>query len=197
MVLVFPPLGPLIRLALRELDIAAHGTAEQRNKLGDPALLPRPWEPATCRQEALRAEVWAWLERVVDWLTHEHVWDITTGVPPCWPQHPDLVHQIAVLADQRRRAGDALISDPLEEWHRYALPSFWDRVRQSVRGHCDDGHQPWPAAGRFIRHVNDARPRVRTYTGDVRTLGPASARTGTQARRRLGVVDTSTGELED
>ncbi len=80
------------------------------------------------------------------------------------------VDQIAVLADQRRRAGEALTSDPLEEWHRYGLPAFWDRMHQSVRGHCDDGHQPWPATGRYTRHANDAHDRVRSYGGDVQTL---------------------------
>lgn len=34
------------------------------------------------------------------------------------------VHEIAVLADQRRRAGYALTSDATERWHRYNLPGL-------------------------------------------------------------------------
>jgi hypothetical protein len=66
-------------------------------------------------------------------------------IPVCWPQHPHLVHEIAVLADQRRRAGHALTSDALEEWHRYNLPAFTERMKSRLRNHCEDGHQPWPA----------------------------------------------------
>jgi hypothetical protein len=48
------------------------------------------------------------------------------AIPACWPQHPHLVHEIVVLADQRRRAGHALTSDASKEWHRYSLPAFID-----------------------------------------------------------------------
>ena len=40
----FPAIGPLMRVAYRELDIAATGTPEQAHVLGDPRLLPRPWD---------------------------------------------------------------------------------------------------------------------------------------------------------
>jgi hypothetical protein len=46
------------------------------------------------------------LEALVTWLNHEYVWDVANVIPPCWP-HPHLVHEIAVLADQRHRAGQA------------------------------------------------------------------------------------------
>jgi hypothetical protein len=69
-------------------------------------LLPRPWEPATCRTPQLRRQLWLWLDAVVDWLLTD-VWEATDTIPACWPEHPHLVHQIAVLADQRRRAGHA------------------------------------------------------------------------------------------
>ena len=53
---------------------------EQSTELGlNPALglvddLPRPWQPATCESVDLRAEVWDWLDAVVDWLNTEYVW---------------------------------------------------------------------------------------------------------------------------
>jgi hypothetical protein len=56
------------------------------------------------------------------------------------------VHEIAVLADQRRRAGHAFTSDALEEWDRYSLPA--ERMKSRLRNNCEDGHQAWPAKGR-------------------------------------------------
>ena len=137
MICAFPEGGALIRLAYRELNIAANGTKEQKNAIGNPHLLPRPWDPPTCRKTELREQVWAWLEDVVTWLNREYVWDVGTVIPGCWPQHPHLVHEIAALADQRRRAGAALTSDGLEEWHRYALPGFVERMRARVKDHCE------------------------------------------------------------
>jgi hypothetical protein len=108
----FPAPGKLVALAYRELDRAATGSPEQIRALGDARLLPRPWEPASCRTPQLRQQLW--LDAVVDWLATEYVWEATDTIPACWPQHPHLVHEIAVLADQRRRAGHAFTSDALE-----------------------------------------------------------------------------------
>jgi hypothetical protein len=85
-------------------------------------LLPRQWEPASCRTPQLREQLWSWLAAVVDWLVTEYVWEVADTIPACWPQHPHLVNELAVLAGQRRRAGHALNSDTLEEWHRYSCP---------------------------------------------------------------------------
>ena len=133
LVWTFPtPNTPLLAVAYRDLYLAAEGTAQQKEMLGDPALLPRPWDPATCQDPLLRQEVWDWLEEFVVWFNREYVWDPNAGmIPSCWPQHPHLVHEIAVLADQRRRAGIATTSDLLEDWHRYAVPAF-TRVPQLV-----------------------------------------------------------------
>jgi hypothetical protein len=51
------------------------------------------------------------------------------------------VHEIAVFADQHQRAGQALTSEALEEWHRYSLPSFTERMRAQLRNHCQEDHQ--------------------------------------------------------
>jgi hypothetical protein len=93
----------------------------------------------------------------------------------CWPHHPHLVHEIAVLTDQRHRAGQALTSDALEEWHRYSLPSFTERMRTRLRNHCQEDHQSWPAKGRHTRHSAEAsrRKRMDAYAADVAALkGP-------------------------
>jgi hypothetical protein len=165
----FPGVGRLMRVAYRELDIAATGTAEQAQILGDPRLLPRPWDPATCLSAALRTEVWDWLDAVVTWLNHEYTWDVNGTIPSCWPHHPHLVREIAVLADQRRTAELALTSDLLEDWHRYSLPSFTHRLHARLRTHCEDGHQPWPAKGRHARHTAEPgqTDRRRAFTADI------------------------------
>ena len=201
MVAAFPGPGRLVTHAYRELQIAATGTKEQLKALGDINTLPRPWEPGTCTNSDLRLELWQWLEAVVTWLNSQYVWDVATMIPSCWPQHPHLVHEIAVLADQRRRAGTALSSDALEEWHRYALPAFTERMRQRVKAHCEEGHQPWPAKGRYTRHTAEAavENRHQVYRDD--TAVPLTA-PSPSAGPRLHIVDgqrvdTRTGEIID
>ncbi len=73
------------------------------------------------------------------------------------PRH--LVHEVAVLADPRRRAGLTLMSAALEEWHRHSLPCLLDRLRGRLRSHCDDGHQEWPGRSRHTQHTVPATPR--------------------------------------
>jgi len=204
MVAAFPDPGGGLSQAYRELSIAVNGTKEQVKALGDLRLLPRPWDPATLIQPALRRELWDWLEDVVTWLNAEYVWDVIGVVPACWPSHPHLVHEIAVLADQRRRAGLAFASDALEEWHRYALPAFTERMRGRVKNHCEEGHQQWPAKGRYARHISEAARTQRhdTCERDHGTLSRTS-RPVPQSGTRLHVVDdgvqvdTDTGEVID
>ncbi|WP_197275230.1 hypothetical protein [Luteipulveratus halotolerans] len=196
----FPEGGSMLRLAYRELTIAANGDAEQVKALGPLNMLPRPWDPPTCRRPELREQLWEWLEEVVNWLNREYVWDVAGMIPTCWPSHPHLVHEIAVLADQRRRAGLALNSDAMEEWHRYALPAFTDRLRNRAKDHCEDGHQTWPGRSRYARQMSDqsAHTREQVYAADVLTTAtvrkpePAAAE-----RARLAAVDLGTGEILD
>ncbi|WP_202911665.1 hypothetical protein [Segeticoccus rhizosphaerae] len=199
MTLPFPVGGNLIRLAYRELAIAANGDQNQVRALGDITQLPRPWDPPTCTQPELREQLWAWLEDVVRWLNHEYTWDINGTIPACWPQHPHLVHEIAVLADQRRRAGLALNSDLMEEWHRYALPAFTERMRNRTKDHCEEGHQGWPGKSRYTRHTSErsASDRGRAYRADVQTtvtLHAAPLGDGS-VQPRLASVNLDTGEV--
>jgi hypothetical protein len=159
-------------LAYRELERAANGSPEQIRALGDARLLPRPWEPATCRTPQLRQQLWCWLEEVVEWLIAEYTWEVAYTIPACWPQHPHLVHEIAVLADQRRRAGYALTSDALEEWHRHNLPAFTERMKSRLRNHCEDGHQTWPAKGRYTRYTAETSRQTREdhFAADISAL---------------------------
>jgi hypothetical protein len=199
----FPAPGRAIGQAYRELLIAATGTDAQKNALGDPGRLPRPWDPATCPQPELRRELWQWLDAVVTWLNTDYVWDVAAVIPACWPQHPHLVHELAVLADQRRRTGLSLASDALEEWHRYTLPAFHERMRSRIRDHCEDGHQPWPANGRRTRHTSQTATASRegAYRGDLAAVTHTAGRTSPTARLTIvddgAVVDPETGELLD
>lgn len=203
MVQAFPEPGAAIRTAYRELALAEHGTDEQKKALGDPAKLPRPWMPATCRTKVLREQLWDWFDRFVTWLNHEYVWDPMSTVLACWPTHPHLVHEIAVLADQRRRAGTNLTSDGIEEWHRYSLPSFHDRLRNRTQDHCTDGHQPWPARSRYAahngnEHIND---RLGSFASDTLQMQQVleTEHTSTSAGARLHAIriDLETGEVLD
>ena len=193
----FPAPWQLVALAYRELDIAATGTPERIRALGDVRLLPRPWEPATCRTQQLRQQLWSWLDAVVAWLVTEYLWEVADTIPPCWPQHPHLVHEIAVLADQRRRAGHAPTSDALEEWHRYNLPAFTERMSSRLRSQCEDGHQPWPGKGRYTRHTAESSRRTRedSFAADVAAVRPLEAKG--RRRPRLGLVNLDTGEIND
>lgn len=91
-----------------------------------------------------------------------------------------------------------MTSEALEEWHRYTLPGFVERMRARLRGHCEQGHQPWPARGRHVRHTDTATRAERrdafardvdsnAVQSDARLSGP----------RRLQVVDLDTGEVRD
>jgi hypothetical protein len=192
----FPAPGRLVQLAYRELDLVSNGAQDQLLALRDLRNLPRPWDPATCQTPQLRKEVWSWLEAVVTWLNHEYVWDVADVIPPCWPQHPHLVHEIAVLADQRRRAGLGLTSDALEEWHRYSLPSFTERMNMRLRSHCQEDHQSWPAKGRHTRHTSEAsrHKRMNIYAADAHAVKSLHRQTQSP---RLGLVDLDTGEIND
>ena len=68
MVRPFPRHGPRLQLAYRELDQAANGNIDQKRALHPVSDLPRPWSPGTCKDPALRAELWDWLDAVVVWI---------------------------------------------------------------------------------------------------------------------------------
>ena len=187
-----------LRTAYRQLLLAAEGTESQKAAIGDPAGLPRPWEPGTCTDPALRAELWAWLDQVVIWHNHQYAWDIELVIPSCWPHHPHLVHDLPVLVDLRRRAQLAVTSDLLEEWHRYTLPAFHERLKAQLRGHCDGHHQPWPARARAARHTSESvrSDLQRAIQTDLDALEPPEAKAAKPTGRpRLGLVDLDTGEI--
>ena len=149
----FPNIGERMRVAYADLWLAgAVRDEEQAQTVGAADDLPRPWDPGTCHDPQLRREVWQWLDRVVDWINTEYVWNVDGLIPECWYLHPHLVHELGVVADQRRRAGSAYTSDALEEWQRYCLPSFLDRTRKRIGSQCDYDHKEPPGRARILRY---------------------------------------------
>ena len=193
----FPTPGPLLGTAYRDLYLAVEGDDHQKATIGDPGLLPKPWDPPTCRNPHLRAELWAWLEDVATWVNHEYVWDPDGALPPCWPLHPHIVHELAVLADQRRRAGVALDSNALEEWHRYTLPGSLERMRGRLKSHCEQDHQPWPARSRLTRHTAERNANARREAFELDCSARERAEPVLRQRPRLALLNTDTGEIVD
>lgn len=146
----FPEPGHLVQLAYRDLETATVGSPDQIRLLGAIDSLPRPWNPATCADPRLQAQLGEWLHRVAGWVNRELCWQPADMLPGCWSMHPALVRGLALLADRRRTAELALTSDPVEEWHRHTLPAFLAQVRADAAG-CVTGHRDWPGRTRQAR----------------------------------------------
>lgn len=192
----FPKPTGMLRQAFKELDTLAYGSDTEKSALGDPQTLPRPWDPSSVLNPRQRAQLWEWLDRVVVWINHEYGWRPEDLIPECWPQHPALVREIAVLADLRRRAGAAATCDGMEEWHRYALPAFLDRMnRRSSSSSCGEKHQDWPARGPYTRHISDGSRAARAehFTADVEEI----TQRHTRVQERLERERTAAGRLAE
>ena len=203
----FPEPGKLMAQANYDLYRAETAkNADDVADLGPLDQLPRPWDITTITDPGVRGEAWVWLDAVVAWLNSEYVWDTSDLIPPCWPSHPHLVHELGVLADQRRRAGLAFTSDAMEDWHRYCLPSFIDRMKARYRGFCEDAHRAAPGTARNARYrstaaTTDRQTRYATDVAATTTTAPEPA-TPAPERPRFRVInghliDTDTGEITD
>jgi len=98
--------------------------------------------------------------------------------PPCWPKHPHIAHELPPLALLRWTAETATTPDALEEWHRYALPTFTDRLAQRLgEGTCRTGkHQDWPAEPRYLAYTEPAAAKARDDVLYADTHPPAQLR---------------------
>ncbi|MCW2539623.1 MAG: hypothetical protein JWN95_1348 [Frankiales bacterium] len=151
----FPPEPPSVRAALNNLTQAQYGSDEDKERLGPPAALPRPWVPASCGPR-LRTDTYQWLDSVADWLNHDYCWQRDRMIPACWPAHPHIVHELAMLAVMRRRAEHALEPQPMEDWHRYSLVQFHDRMTTRLgKDACDRNHDEWPGRTKHLQHQNE------------------------------------------
>jgi hypothetical protein len=166
----FPLPTRLVRIAFTQLQTARSGNEEAIADLGHLADLPRPWDPPSC-PPSLRHELWLWLDTVAAWINHEFSWQADHCIPGCWPAHPHIAHELAVVAALRLEAGHALSPDALEEWHHYTLPGFLERMTSRLGGNgCPPGnHRDWPAAGRHrdFQSVAALSRRLKVLSSDI------------------------------
>jgi hypothetical protein len=195
----FPAPDRLVRHAFAQLRVAKSGTEEEKaEQLGDvqPADLPRPWDPPSC-PPTLRAKVWQWLDAVAGWINRDYSWQFDRMIPGCWPAHPHVAHELAVVACLRYDAGFALSPDTLEDWHRYTLPGFMDRLAARLGSNtCPPGrHNDWPGSSRHKDY--DSPPAVQrrldTFTADAkpRTTATGATTSGSGRPAALSVVNSA------
>jgi hypothetical protein len=158
----FPAPSPLILDSLDQLRLAASAPPVSEPDLRRLAILPRPWDPASCPPE-LRSLIYRWLDEVVGWINQEHTWRVDRNIPICWLEHPHIVHELATVACLRWEAEHAVTAAVLEEWHRYTLPMFLERIVQRIGPTgCPPGrHQPHPGQTRNALYRDEAQARLR------------------------------------
>ena len=170
MVRGFPEPGRLIRQAMERLQLASFDPPIDEDELHQLAQLPRPWDPATCVGQ-MRSELWVWLDLVAVWVNEEHLWNVTRpGIPECWPAHPHVVHDLAVLACTRYYTKFTVTPAALDDWHRYGLPSFLERLRDRLGDGCQPArHQTRPRLERDTAHASAGlrRQRLQRQADDV------------------------------
>ena len=82
------------------------------------------------------------------------------------------------MADDRYRAALAHNGGPLENWHRVTVPWFLDRMRKSIKAHCEEHHQAWPARARYARQITQESINQRWLrtNEDIQAVGVLSGR---------------------
>lgn len=163
MVRPFPEPSPKVRSGLKQLRRHEQDLPSDSNVLDDVDELPRPWDPASCTPD-LQSEIWLWLEAVASWINDQHLWSVTRqGIPECWPDHPHVIHDLAVVACARYYASLTANPSALETWHREILPGFLHRLADRLGDSCQPGeHAPPPRREREgayarRRHQRDLR----------------------------------------
>jgi hypothetical protein len=153
----FPQPSSSILKALEMLARRRDGDLQQEEGLEDLSELPRPWEPATCPQH-LRAAVWRWCDQVTVWLNTDYAWRPAHLIPACWPRHPHIARELAVLAFLRWEAEGVTGPHLLEDWQRYSYPMFCERMAGRLGDStCRTGkHQDWPAESRVTAYTQPA-----------------------------------------
>ncbi|WP_245916750.1 hypothetical protein [Nocardioides gansuensis] len=178
MVRPFPEPGPAVRTAIQQLQHASFAPPVDEDAVRELAQIPRPWDPGSCTGK-IRSELWEWLDLVAMWVNEQHLWNLARpGIPECWPAHPHLVHDLAVLACGRHYTRFALTPAALEDWHRYALPGFLERLHDRLGDGCQPGkHQPRPRHDRDETHAAtpQRQGRRQRYTDDVDRAAAAAA----------------------
>ena len=154
-VLRFPAPPAVIQEVLSTLVTLRGSDKAAIDKLGDTTALCRPWIASTVPAE-FRKDLWKWCDEVAGWLNGGYAWRPVNLIPNCWPEHPHLAHELPVLACLRAAAEDAHGPELLEDWHRHALPKFFERLAVRLgESSCRTGqHQDWPAASRYAAYTS-------------------------------------------
>lgn len=185
----FPEPGTTVRAAMEQLQYATIEPPADEQALRELAQMPRPWDPATCAGR-MRSELWAWLDLVAMWVNEQHLWNVTRpGIPECWPAHPHLVHDLAVLACGRYYTSFAVTPAALEDWHRYALPAFLERLRDRLGDGCQPGkHQTRARRERDETHASSQMRagRRQRYRDDLDHAGDRAAELAASGRTSAG-----------
>jgi hypothetical protein len=110
---------------------------------------------------------------VAIWINTQHLWGLDQpGIPQCWPWHPHLVHDLAVVASVRYLAQTALTPTALEDWHRHTLPDFLTRIAVRLDEGCSTGHhtsRPREGRDRDHREQLAAESRSQRFEQDKRS----------------------------
>ena len=114
----------------------------------------------------LRRRLYAWLDEVAHWLNDQYSWQPKTMIPPCWPRHPHIAHELAVLAIQRHSAEYDINPTALDNWHRYNRPLFIERMLAQLGEGCRLEHTAWAGRSRMADYAADAEKRRELFAAD-------------------------------
>jgi hypothetical protein len=123
----YPAPSPLVVAALDQLRIAAESPPDSDIELRQVAMLPRPWDPASCPPE-LRDLIYVWLDAVAGWINEDLTWRDRPRASDLLARPPHIIHELAIVACLRWEADHAVTAAVLEDWHRFSLPMFLDRL---------------------------------------------------------------------
>ncbi len=157
--------GALTKLEKKAIPIPNESPDAAAVRLGELADLPRPWIPGSCDPE-LRHDLYRWLDDVAAWLNDQYSWQPKTMIPACWPRHPHIAHELAVLAMLRHQAEQEISPVPLNEWHRYSRPLFIERMLDQLDEGCRTNHATWPGRARFNDYRSARGDRLDIYGAD-------------------------------
>jgi hypothetical protein len=146
----------LISQLRRDLDELAHGTTdvaadllarfEDLESADSRRGSPRSWCWRDLGPKAAE-ELWSQLTDWVRWLRSRY--PLAKKVPPCWPEHPEVVEELTALWLAWQHAyvdPNAALTAPAE-WHDHWLPGLLHRLEHgSFALNCSGKHAPRPSS---------------------------------------------------
>jgi len=93
-----------------------------------------------------QAQLWAELREWVDWLRARY--PLAKRIPPCWPEHPEIVEELTALwlAWQHAYADLEAPLTAAADWHDRWLPGLLHRLQHGAFAiNCSEVHQGRPA----------------------------------------------------